>query len=101
VLLTVATAGATAVVEVLDRGPGIPPELRARLFQPFATTRAGGVGLGLAVSRRIVDLHGGQLELRDRADGGTCATMTLPGTFVTESNSEGSLAIGQDGPDST
>ncbi len=59
-----------------DRGPGIPAEIRDRLFQPFAS--AGGVGLGLALSRRIVDLHGGRLTLDDRPGGGTRARLVFP-----------------------
>jgi signal transduction histidine kinase len=74
-------------VTVMDRGPGIPPEIRERLFEPFASGRADGVGLGLALARRIVVLHGGRLELEDRPGGGTVARVTLPaGTNVTESN---------------
>lgn len=50
-------------VMVADDGPGIPPEVRERLFEPFASARPGGTGLGLAVSRRIVERHGGALRL--------------------------------------
>jgi len=60
-------------IEVADRGPGVPPELRERLFEPFATSRAEGVGLGLALARRIILLHGAKLEIRDRPGGGTVA----------------------------
>jgi two-component system, OmpR family, sensor kinase len=55
--------GGWARVIVADDGPGIPPEVRARLFEPFASARPGGTGLGLAVSRRIVERHGGELLL--------------------------------------
>jgi len=60
-------------IEVADRGPGVPAELRERLFEPFATSRAEGVGLGLALARRIILLHGAKLEIRDRPGGGTVA----------------------------
>jgi two-component system, OmpR family, sensor kinase len=54
-----------ARLRVEDDGPGVPAELRDRLFAPFASGRAGGRGLGLAISRRIVARHGGTLELVD------------------------------------
>lgn len=63
---------------VADRGDGVPAALRERLFQPFATGRAGGVGLGLALTRRILLLHGGRIELEDRPGGGTEARLTVP-----------------------
>jgi signal transduction histidine kinase len=67
-----------AVVEVTDRGPGVSVEARARLFEPFVTTKAQGTGLGLAVSQRIVAAHGGQIEYRDAPDGGAVFRVTLP-----------------------
>ncbi|MEM7480603.1 MAG: ATP-binding protein [Acidobacteriota bacterium] len=67
-----------ASVLVADRGAGISPEMRERLFHPFATGRPGGVGLGLALSHRIVTLHGGSLVLEDQSGGGTRARIHLP-----------------------
>jgi len=61
---------------VRDRGPGLPPGVD--LFTPFVTTRRGGTGLGLVVARRIVEAHGGRLQLRDRAGGGAEAQVLLP-----------------------
>lgn len=63
---------------VADRGRGLPAQVRERLFHPFATGRAGGVGLGLALAHRIVVLHGGRLRLDDRPGGGTLARIVLP-----------------------
>jgi len=65
-------------ITVADRGPGIAPEIRPHLFEPFASGRDGGVGLGLALARRVVVLHGGGLEAKDRSGGGTVFTMVLP-----------------------
>ncbi len=65
-------------IEIRDRGPGVPPAIRERLFQPFASGRPGGVGLGLSLAFRIANLHGGTLELADRDGGGTIATFLLP-----------------------
>jgi signal transduction histidine kinase len=76
-------------VAVEDRGPGLPEEIRARLFHPFATGRRGGVGLGLALAHRIVVLHGGRIRLEDRPGGGTRALLTFPrDTIVTMGNEE-------------
>jgi signal transduction histidine kinase len=65
-------------IEIADRGPGLPVEVRRRLFQPFAAGRPGGVGLGLALAHRILTLHGGRLTLEDRPDGGTVARIAFP-----------------------
>jgi signal transduction histidine kinase len=76
--ISVTSEDRTAVVSIMDRGPGIPPELRERVFEPFFTTKAGGTGLGLPVVSRLVELQDGTLTLRDRAGGGTIAAVTLP-----------------------
>lgn len=85
----VEVAGDSGSVEVRidDRGPGLDATARANLFEPFATTRPGGVGLGLALSHRIALLHDGDLELVARAGGGVRAVFRLPrigGESVTE-----------------
>jgi two-component system nitrogen regulation sensor histidine kinase GlnL len=67
-----------ARIAVLDDGPGIPDAMMSRLFTPFATSKPHGTGLGLAVSRRIVDAHGGRIEVRNRSVGGAEATVYLP-----------------------
>jgi signal transduction histidine kinase len=70
--------GGTYRIEVGDRGEGVSPDLRARLFQPFASDRPGGVGLGLALAHRIISLHGGRLTLEGREGGGTSARVEFP-----------------------
>jgi signal transduction histidine kinase len=72
------TAGAGAVVEVADRGPGLAPEVKDRLFEPFVTTKRTGTGLGLAIARRVVEAHGGRIEAAARDGGGTVFRVTLP-----------------------
>ena len=62
--------GGNAVLSVLDDGPGIPAELRERLFQPFSTLDGAGSGLGLAICREIVASLGGSIALEDRTLGG-------------------------------
>ncbi|MDQ3263815.1 MAG: HAMP domain-containing histidine kinase [Myxococcota bacterium] len=69
--------GAQAAVEVRDQGPGVPPELQERIFEPFFTTRTQGTGLGLALSRRLVERHRGQLTLIP-TERGTAFLLTLP-----------------------
>ena len=68
-----------ARVAVIDNGTGIPESMLSRLFTPFATSKAQGTGLGLAVSRRIVEAHGGRIEIRNRPGGGGAeAVLFLP-----------------------
>ena len=66
------------LVEVVDDGPGMPPEIAERVFDPFFTTKAQGSGLGLAIVRKIVDAHDGGLDLRTSPDGGAVIAVTLP-----------------------
>ena len=63
---------------IADDGPGIPPELRQRVFDPFFTTRPDGTGLGLTVCARIVADHGGAIHIGDSALGGALVELTLP-----------------------
>jgi two-component system C4-dicarboxylate transport sensor histidine kinase DctB len=67
-----------ATVEVADRGAGLPPEVRARLFEPFVTTKRTGTGLGLVIVRRVVEAHGGRVAASDREGGGTTFRVELP-----------------------
>lgn len=64
--------------EVRDHGPGVPAEAREQIFEPFHTTRVRGTGLGLAVSRRIVDLHGGEIHVANHPEGGAVFTVRIP-----------------------
>jgi signal transduction histidine kinase len=73
-----AEPGGEARLEVRDTGPGIAPDLSGRLFTPFATTKATGTGLGLSVSRRIAEQHGGRIEGGNSPDGGACFAVELP-----------------------
>jgi signal transduction histidine kinase len=78
VVLALGARGEDWEITVDDRGGGLPEEVRAHLFEPFTSGRAGGAGLGLALARRIVVLHGGSLSLEDLEGGGTRARMLLP-----------------------
>ncbi|HLH96400.1 MAG TPA: PAS domain S-box protein [Xanthobacteraceae bacterium] len=66
-------------ISVADTGPGIPPEVSAQLFQPFFTTKAHGMGVGLSISRTIVEAHGGQIKAEPNPSGGTIFRLTLRG----------------------
>jgi len=68
-----------AEVSVADDGPGIPDTVVANLFQPFASARKGGTGLGLVIARDIARAHEGDLELTSTGEGGTTFRLTLPG----------------------
>ena len=66
------------IYEVRDRGPGLPPGEEERIFEPFATHKITGVGLGLAIARRIVELHGGTVTARTLEGGGAGFRFALP-----------------------
>jgi len=76
--LTVASsiAGETIEVSVADNGPGMPAEIADNLFIPFKTKKQGGTGLGLTITKKIVDIHGGSIACRTKP-GGTTFVVTL------------------------
>ena len=65
-------------VSVADTGAGIAAEIREQLFQPFVTTKRQGMGVGLSISRTIVEAHGGSIAPRPNPGGGTIFSFTLP-----------------------
>ena len=66
-------------LSILDNGPGISPDVMDRIFAPFATNKPHGTGLGLYVSARILEEHGGSIAASNRPEGGACFTLELPG----------------------
>lgn len=79
---TLDASNRSATVEVSDDGPGLPPEARAKLFEPFGTYgKRNGMGLGLYLARRRVELMGGSLEAANAAKAGAVFTMRLPGSL--------------------
>jgi signal transduction histidine kinase len=70
----------TIVVDVVDDGPGVPPEATDKIFDPFFTTKPQGTGLGLAIVRKIVDAHDGRIDVNSAPDKGTRFRVTLPVT---------------------
>ena len=75
-------------IRVRDQGPGVPPENRERIFEALFTTKARGTGLGLALCRRIIFAHGGEIHLESRGPG-ACFRIWLPGASTTAEPSRG------------
>jgi two-component system sensor histidine kinase HydH len=76
--LEAAVAGPLLVVTVTDTGEGIPADLLPRIFEPYVTSKAKGLGLGLAVARRIVEAHGGRIEAESEPGRGSRFQLTVP-----------------------
>jgi signal transduction histidine kinase len=70
--------GAAAWIRVEDRGPGIAPELREHLFEPWVTGKDAGTGLGLGIARKLCAAHGGSLDVERTSSEGTAMLMTIP-----------------------
>ena len=68
------------LVEIGDRGKGIPKNIATQIFEPFVTGRENGLGLGLPISRSIIEEHGGKLWYKSLRDGGSCFSFTVPVT---------------------
>jgi signal transduction histidine kinase len=83
VRVELASEGEFALLRVRDTGKGIAPEKLANIFRPFYTTKGGGTGLGLSLSRRIVESHGGKIEVASTPGQGTEFTVRLPLRKVT------------------
>ncbi|OBQ73589.1 PAS domain S-box protein [Mesorhizobium erdmanii] len=66
------------LIEVADTGPGISDEIAANLFQPFVTSKASGMGIGLSISKRIIEAHGGKIAARRNGNGGATFRLSLP-----------------------
>jgi signal transduction histidine kinase len=71
--------GSGVAVDVEDSGPGVDAATQRRLFEPLITTKERGIGLGLALVKRIAERHGGSVDYSDRAEGGARFTIRLPG----------------------
>ena len=65
-------------VTVSDDGPGIPPDEINRIFDPFVTSKSDGIGIGLSISRAIVEAHGGKLWAENEVRGGATFHFTVP-----------------------
>ena len=98
VTVSVRRDGKNAVLEVSDRGPGVPQEMRDRVFERFARVDGdaaprGSSGLGLAIVRAVTDAHEGRVELGDAEGGGARFVVTLPAADATRSDSGASVLV--------
>ena len=73
-----ATSGGHVVVDVHDDGPGVPPELAEQIFKPFRSSKEYGTGIGLAFCRKVIESHGGTIELASDQGPGACFRIDLP-----------------------
>ncbi|MEO8444043.1 MAG: HAMP domain-containing sensor histidine kinase [Gammaproteobacteria bacterium] len=81
VAVEIRLAAQMAEIRVTDNGPGVPPGLRSRIFEPFFTSRTDGTGLGLAVVKSVAEAHGGDIRVESAAgspQGGACFVLRLP-----------------------
>jgi len=85
VVVNLYTEDDRAAVEVVDNGVGIAPGDRDKIFLPFFTTKPSGTGLGMAIVKKIVDLHGGDITLDSSPGRGTRVRITLPAVGVAQS----------------
>ena len=76
--ITARQEAANLKIHFKDDGPGIPPQLAERVFEPFYTTKATGTGLGLLISQKIAQEHGGSLAIASTEEQGACVIVTLP-----------------------
>lgn len=76
--VSISAADGACQIAFADNGPGIPPEIRDKLFTPFLTTKARGTGLGLPTAKRLVDAHSGHIRIDSPPGGGTTVTIHLP-----------------------
>ncbi|PYL00831.1 MAG: hypothetical protein DME19_03805 [Verrucomicrobia bacterium] len=87
VTLSLKKCGEQIVCEVRDEGPGLPPELSASLFAPCKSTKEGGSGIGLAISKQLASHLGAHLELKHNSPGGCVFVLTVPVTVASEKSS--------------
>jgi two-component system NtrC family sensor kinase len=78
IAVDVRAEGMSLVVRIDDEGSGIPDEVRARIFDPFFSTKGEGTGLGLAITRQIIEAHGGSVAVEARPSGGTSFRLLVP-----------------------
>lgn len=76
-------------VMICDTGPGVPERMRPRLFESFYTTKPGGMGMGLSISRSIIQAHGGAIWMKPAARRGTCFHFTLPAPVPAKTEGQG------------
>jgi signal transduction histidine kinase len=76
--IDIAAENGACRITLADSGPGIPAEIRDKLFTPFVTTKSRGTGLGLSTVKRLVEAHEGRIRVDSPPGGGTTVTIELP-----------------------
>jgi hypothetical protein len=90
--VTLERAGEDWCVAVADQGPGIPPEVRDRIFHLYFSTKKKGTGIGLATTFRIVQLHHASIDFENRPEGGVTFRMRFPALPAADAEGEAELA---------
>jgi nitrogen fixation/metabolism regulation signal transduction histidine kinase len=80
------TAGEAVRLAILDNGPGFAPKILARAFEPYVTSKARGTGLGLPMVKKIIDEHGGRIDVQNRPDGSGASVSILLLKLAQEAN---------------
>ncbi|MDQ3140412.1 MAG: ATP-binding protein, partial [Pseudomonadota bacterium] len=78
IVIATSVTGSTVAIQVEDNGHGIASDILETLFESFVTSKSDGMGVGLSISRTIVEAHGGKIAAANRAGGGAIFTVTLP-----------------------
>ncbi len=78
IIVETGRSGKNVYVAVVDRGEGIPPELLDKVFKPYFSTKKNGVGIGMAVVKKIIEAHGGKIQIQSRTGKGTRVVIELP-----------------------
>ena len=94
-LVRLASDGESASVHIIDSGPGVPEDQREKIFHPYVSTTPGGTGLGLPTTRRIVEEHGGHIDLEVLEGRGSDFTLVLPPSAAADA---GAATVGGDRP---
>jgi signal transduction histidine kinase len=76
--VNMAESNGQVAVTITDRGKGIPPEIIDRVFDPYFSTKPSGTGLGLSLTKTIVEKHGGEISLESHQQRGTTVTVSIP-----------------------
>ena len=76
--VSVREVGNSCAITIRDNGPGIPPDVREKIFTPFFTTKSRGTGLGLPTAKRLIEAHHGSIRIECPSEGGTNVIIHLP-----------------------
>jgi nitrogen fixation/metabolism regulation signal transduction histidine kinase len=80
------TAGTAVRLAIIDNGPGFAPKILSRAFEPYVTSKVRGTGLGLPMVKKIIDEHGGRIDIGNRADGSGASVFILLLKLAPEAN---------------